>query len=91
VQKNEWTPDSQFFVFSTASSGGHSPWHWQTYLYDRKNNLFKELDDYTGPIITRDFTIGAPDWIEVMVQGTKSDPIDIQTGHKVRRQLSALH
>jgi hypothetical protein len=91
VQKNEWTPDSQFYVFSTASSGGHSPWHWQTYFYDRRTNTFKEVDDFTGPIIKRDFTLSAPDWIEVTVQGTKSDPTDIVTGHKVKRQLSALH
>jgi hypothetical protein len=91
LQKNEWTPDSQFYVFSTASSGGHSPWHWQTYFYDRRANTFKEADDFTGPIIKRDFTLSAPDWIEVTVQGTKSDPTDIVTGHKVKRQLSALH
>lgn len=91
VQKSEWTPDSQFFVFSTASSGGHSPWHWQTYFYDRHKNAFQELDDFTGPIIARDFTLSAPDWVEVMVQGTKSDPSDIQTGHKVKRRLSSLH
>jgi hypothetical protein len=91
VQKNEWTPDSQFFVFSTASSGGHSPWHWQTYFYDRRTKTFKEVDDFAGPIIKRDFTLSAPDWIEVTVQGTKSDPSDINTGHKVRRQLSKLH
>ena len=91
VQKNEWTLDSQFYVFSTASSGGHSPWHWQTYFYDRRTNTFKEVDDFTGPIIKRDFTLSAPDWIEVTVQGTKSNPTDIVTGHKVKRQLSALH
>jgi hypothetical protein len=91
VQKNEWTPDSQFYVFSTASSGGHSPWHWQTYFYDRRTNTFKEVDDFTGPIIKRGFTLSAPDWIEVTVQGTKSDPTDIVTGHKVKRQFSALH
>jgi hypothetical protein len=91
VQKNEWTPDSQFYVFSTASSGGHSPWHWQTYFYDRRTNTFKEVDDFTGPIIKRDFVLSAPDWIEVIVQGTKSDPTDIVTGHEVKRQLSALH
>jgi hypothetical protein len=91
VQKNEWAPDSQFYVFSTASSGGHSPWHWQTYFYDRRANTLREVDDFTGPIIKRDFTLSAPDWIEVTVQGTKSDSADIETGHKVRRQLSALH
>jgi hypothetical protein len=91
VKMNQWTPDAQFYVFSTASSGGHSPWHWQTYFYDRHANAFKELDNFTGPIIKRDFTLSNPDWIEVTVQGTKSDPTDIVTGHKVKRQLSTLH
>ena len=90
AQKEGWTPDSQFFVFSTASSGGHSPWHWQTYFYDRRQNGFRELDDFTGPVITRDFTLSAPDWVEVTVQGTMSDPSDIQTGHKVKTRLSSL-
>ncbi len=54
-------------------------------------HTFKEVDDFTGPIIKRDFTLSAPDWIEVTVQGTKSNPTDIVTGHKVKRQLSAFH
>jgi hypothetical protein len=91
VQKMEWSPDSQFFVFSTASSGGHSPWHWQTYFYDRKRNTFKEVDDFTGPVIKRNFKLTAPDWIEVQVQGIAADPGDITTGHSEKRRLSALH
>jgi hypothetical protein len=91
VQKMEWSPDSQYFVFSTASSGGHSPWHWQTYFYDRKRKTFKEVDDFTGPVIKRNFKLSAPDWIEVQVQGTPSDPGDIDTGHSVKRSLSTLH
>ena len=91
VQKTEWSPDSQFFVFSTASSGGHSPWHWQTYFYDRKRKVFKEVDDFTGPVIKRNFKLSAPDWIEVQVQGTVSDPMDIANGHPEKRRLSALH
>src|SRR5713101_1158632 len=91
VQKDEWSPNSQFFVFSTASSGGHSPWHWQTYLYDRKRNAFKEVDDFTGPIIKRNFKLTPPDWIEVRVQGTAADPGDIINGHPVKRRLSTMH
>ncbi len=91
VQKTEWSTDSQFFVFSTASSGGHSPWHWQTYFYDRKRKIFKEVDDFTGPVIKRNFKLSAPDSIEVQVQGTSSDPMDIVKGHPERRRLSALH
>jgi hypothetical protein len=56
-----------------------------------RSNTFKEVDDFTGPIIKRDFALSAPDWIEVTVQGTKTDPTDIVTGHKVKRQLSQLH
>jgi hypothetical protein len=91
VQKMEWSPDSQFFVFSTASSGGHSPWHWQTYFYDRKRKTFKEVDDFTGPVIKRNFKLTAPDWIEVRVQGTPGDPSDINTGHSVKRRLSTMN
>jgi hypothetical protein len=91
VQKREWSPDSQFFVFSTASSGGHSPWHWQTYFYDRKRKTFKEVDDFTGPIIKRNFKLTIPDWITVQVQGTAADPGDITKGHSEKRRLSTLH
>jgi hypothetical protein len=92
VQKSGWSPDSQFFVFSTASSGGHSPWHWQTYFYDRKRKVFKEVDDFTGPVIKRNFKLTAPDWIDVQVQGTAtSDPGDITNGHPEKRRLSTLH
>jgi hypothetical protein len=91
AQKMEWSPNSQFFVFSTASSGGHSPWHWQTYFYDRKTRTFKEVDDFTGPVIKRNFKLTAPDWIEVQVQGTAANPSDITNGHSEKRRLSALH
>jgi len=90
VQKTQWTADSRFFVFSTASSGGHSPWHWQTYFYDRGKNVFKELDDFTGPVIKRDFILTPPDKVEVTVQGTSADPSDIVTGHAVQKVLSTL-
>lgn len=91
AQKTEWSPDSQYFVFSTASSGGHSPWHWQTYFYDRRRNTFKEVDDFTGPVIKRNFELTAPDRIEVYVQGTAGDPVDIENGHPVKRRLSVLN
>jgi hypothetical protein len=28
----QWSPDSRFLVLTTASSGGHSPWHYTTYV-----------------------------------------------------------
>ena len=90
VAKSKWTPNSRFFVFSTESSGGHSPWHWQTYFYDHKKNTFRELDDFTGPIIKRNFKIEAPDLIIVTVQGTPADPSDIVTGTPKQVHLGSL-
>lgn len=90
VAKSGWTANSRFFVFSTASSGGHSPWHWQTYYYSKKTNTFKELDDTTGPIIKKDFQMKAPDEVDVHVQGAPSDPSDIITGTLKKVHLGTL-
>src|ERR1044071_9390414 len=32
VAQSQWTPDSQFFIFSMSSSGGHQPWHQPIYF-----------------------------------------------------------
>ena len=90
VVHSAWTPDSNFFVFSTRSSGGHSPWHWNTYFYSRKNNKFALLDDTIGPVIKPNFNVQAPDVVVATVQGTPSDATDIKTGHVVSKHLSTL-
>ena len=90
VVHSAWTPDSNFFVFSTQSSGGHSPWHWNTYFYSRKKNNFAQLDDAIGPVIKPNFQLQAPDVVEATVQGTASDPSDIKTGHVVSKHLGTL-
>jgi len=43
-----WSPDSQFFAFSTTSSGGHSSWHCSSYVYSRRLNEIFYLDDFVG-------------------------------------------
>jgi len=45
-----WSPGSRFFVFETASSGGHSAWHEPTYVYDAKTSLIYSIDDSIGAI-----------------------------------------
>jgi len=51
-----WTPDRQFFVFNTSSSGGHQPWNEATYFYSRGRNRFDSLDSFLGPV-TSDFML----------------------------------
>lgn len=65
VVKAEWTPDSQFFVFSLQSSGGHSPWHSPTKFYGRKQQRIVSLDDALHDSVTGQFVISAPDKVTV--------------------------
>ncbi len=58
----QWSPDSQFFVFSTTSSGGHSPWSFPIMVYGVKNNLFAKLSDMIDgkPTLSGKFQFSRP-------------------------------
>jgi hypothetical protein len=56
IDHAEWTPDGEFFVFNTSSSGGHQPWNDVTYFYSRVRNRFYSLDTFIGPV-TSDFML----------------------------------
>src|SRR5271157_1846256 len=61
VAKAEWTPDSQYFVFSLTSSGGHQAWHAPTQFLSRKDGTVRTLDDYFElGISMADFRLVAP-------------------------------
>lgn len=59
-----WTPDSQFFVFSTQNTGGHAPWARPTFFYSRKLNKVIGLDKLIGAVSECAFVVRAPDWLE---------------------------
>jgi len=67
VDQAKWSPDSQFFVFSMISSGGHSPWSFPTMVYSRQKNAIAKLTDMIGgkPIMSGDFAISAPHMVRV--------------------------
>jgi hypothetical protein len=66
VTKAQWTPDSQFFVYSLESSGGHQPWHSPVQYFDRKLHKFLSLDDALGDaVLNPHFTVEAPDRVTV--------------------------
>ena len=56
IDHAEWTPDGEFFIFNTSSSGGHQPWNDATYFYSRVRNRFYSLDNFIGPV-TSDFRL----------------------------------
>ena len=62
VVRARWSPDSQFFVFSMSSSGGHSPWSFPTWVYSRQKNVFVSFNKMIGdnPTIADDFSFSGP-------------------------------
>lgn len=62
-----WSPDSQWFVFSTVSSGGHHPWQYFTYAYSRRGNGGFHIDNFMGEVIDPKFKITRPDILSIRV------------------------
>jgi hypothetical protein len=58
----KWSPDSQFFVYSLSSSGGHSPWSFPMMVYGRKKNIIAAFSDMIGgkPTLSGDFKFTGP-------------------------------
>jgi hypothetical protein len=70
--KGAWTPDSQFFVFSLESSGGHSAWHPRVYFFSRKQREFISLDEkLKDAVVNPQFTISPPDIVTVELMSNK--------------------
>jgi hypothetical protein len=66
VTKAAWTPDSQFFVYSLESSGGHQSWNSPVKFYGRRNIKIQSLDDaLNDAVMNPDFSISAPDKVKV--------------------------
>jgi hypothetical protein len=79
VAKAEWTPDSQYFVFSLTSSGGHQAWHTPTQFLSRKEGTVRTLDDYfVAGISNSNFQLIAPNTVKTEVWEDKSVPVSIK-------------
>ena len=62
VDHAKWSPDSQFFVYSMMSSGGHSPWSFPIMVYSRKQKRIAKFSDMIGgaPTLSGDFSFSGP-------------------------------
>jgi hypothetical protein len=67
VEHAGWTPDSQFFVFSMYSSGGHQPWQSPTFFYARRDNTIHKFNDYLPPVAEPGFVLKAPDRVTLII------------------------
>jgi hypothetical protein len=62
VYRAQWSPDSQFFVYSMISSGGHSPWSFPILVYGRKSSRIAEFSDMIEgkPTLSGEFSFVGP-------------------------------
>jgi len=66
VTKAAWTPDSQFFVYSLESSGGHQGWHSPVQFFSRKQGKVFSLDDsLNDAVMNPEFSVSALDRVTV--------------------------
>jgi len=77
VLRAAWTPDSQYFVVSLSSSGGHQAWHFQTDFWRRRDAELLYLDDYLGSITDPDFSLKEPD--VVITRGRNIESLEEET------------
>lgn len=89
VVEAAWTPDSQYFVFSLTSSGGHQSWHAPTQFYSRKARAIRTLDDYLdGSGITKpDFTLRSPNIIDTVIWEDKFVPVSVRLDSLGKRSV----
>jgi hypothetical protein len=78
VDQAKWSPDSQFFVFSLLSSGGHSPWSHPMAVYSRSKNQFAKFSDMIGdkPTLSGEFTFSGPHTVTATTWRREGAPDD---------------
>jgi hypothetical protein len=69
----EWSPDSKFLLFTTASSGGHAPWHSAAFLFSVSDHSFRDVEPAIGTVVSPNFRFEPPD-IAVMVVKKGDEP-----------------
>jgi hypothetical protein len=58
----KWSPDSQFFVYSMSSSGGHSPWSYPIMVFSRQQKRIAAFSDMIDgkPTLSAEFKFTGP-------------------------------
>src|SRR5213593_1552156 len=86
VVNAKWSPDSQFFIYSMASSGGHSPWSFPMMVYSRQKKRIAGLSDMIEgrPTLSPDFHFAGP---HTLVADTWKEPVSLDNKVPVTVEL----
>ena len=92
VIKAAWTPDSQFFVYSLESSGGHQAWHTRVHFFSRPRNEIVSLDDaLKDAVINPQFVLSAPASIKVELQSNQTKTVSLyDITRRLHRSIKVL-
>jgi hypothetical protein len=74
----EWSPDSKFLLFTTASSGGHSPWHTAAFLFCASDNSFRDVEPAIGSVVSPEFRFEPPDIAIMLVKKGEEPEMDVK-------------
>jgi hypothetical protein len=89
VERAAWTANSQFFVYSMSSSGGHQSWHFPTSFFSIKDNNVLKLDEYFGPITDPEFELFSPDTIKTTGRNKNSldeERFEVKLGDLIKQK-----
>lgn len=82
----QWSPNSRFLVLTTTSSGGHSPWHYTTYVLSVSRRQVVSPDESLGPIVSPEFAFKSPDTVVLEVGKHGAEGIDFE--HPVKTDVN---
>jgi hypothetical protein len=86
----QWSPDSRYLVLTTTSSGGHSPWHYTTYVLSVPLRRVVSPDDRIGPVVSPEFSFKSPDTVVLEVGSRSAEGIDFEHPEKIDVDLARL-
>lgn len=73
-----WSEDSEYFAFSTVSSGGREPWHYPSFFYCTKTNRLLSLDELLDSVTDPNLKITSPqDTLRIEID-YKPTSVDLQ-------------
>jgi hypothetical protein len=83
IEQSSWTPDSNYFVYSTSNSGGHQPWQSLLFVYRRSDNVLLDARDFLPPVANSNFTLSEPDFTTLMIWTPFEPPRGIEGSIKL--------
>lgn len=74
-----WTPESNFLIFTTYSSGGHQSWHSPAFFFSRENGKILSLDELLGYVVNPYFEIMPGGNLKIQIQDKNTGKEETRT------------